>query len=225
LSRNPLYICRSPSSGRHVAALILARGGSKSIPLKNLALVGGRSLLTSSLSVVQRVDFSSVWVSTDHERILEEAGPVNVHWRSTESATDDASSVLGILDFVESHPEVDVIALVQCTSPFVRSRYLEQALEWVKRGRECVFSASRQNIRLCFNDIHSCVLYRSHSLRWFQEADGRVRPINFDIKKRPRRQDWSGEFVENGMFYFVERKLVKRGFLQSARYSVPSVSN
>ncbi|RZB39072.1 UPF0193 protein EVG1 -like, partial [Asbolus verrucosus] len=136
------YHCRNPLTGRHTAALILARGGSKGIPLKNLAKIGGRSLLNITLTTVLQVRFSSIWVSTDHGRILEEAGAVNVHWRSAKSATDDAPSILGIQDFIENHPEVDVVALIQCTSPFIKPLYLYQALQWVALGEKCVFSAT-----------------------------------------------------------------------------------
>jgi len=38
----------------HIAGLILARGGSKSIPLKNLALVGGKPLLVWALEAMIR---------------------------------------------------------------------------------------------------------------------------------------------------------------------------
>lgn len=68
--RNPFY----NRVDLHVSALILARGGSKSIPLKNLAKVGGVSLLETSLNEILKVnDFSSVWVSTDYIEIYKEA--------------------------------------------------------------------------------------------------------------------------------------------------------
>ena len=40
-------------------------------------------------------------------------------------------------------------------------------------------------------------------------------PLNFDPANRPRRQDWPGDLVENGMFYFARRELVlDHGVLQ-----------
>ena len=40
-------------------------------------------------------------------------------------------------------------------------------------------------------------------------------PLNFDPARRPRRQDWPGDLVENGMFYFARRELVlDHGVLQ-----------
>lgn len=46
----------------------------------------------------------------------------------------------------------------------------------------------------------------------------RVEAINFDPKMRPRRQDWSGELIETGMFYFMRRNLIEiHGVLQNDR--------
>ena len=42
-------------------------------------------------------------------------------------------------------------------------------------------------------------------------------PLNFQAESRPRRQDWAGEIVENGMFYFATRQLVLSGLLQGGR--------
>lgn len=49
------------------------------------------------------------------------------------------------------------------------------------------------------------------------EEDGYLRPINFNPYFRPRRQDWKGELIEDGMFYFIVRKLVTLGLLQNER--------
>lgn len=66
---------RNPFSKEvHLAALILARGGSKSIPLKNIALVGNKTLLERSLCAAKATrGFSSIWVSTDNRQIAEVA--------------------------------------------------------------------------------------------------------------------------------------------------------
>lgn len=42
-----------------------------------------------------------------------------------------------------------------------------------------------------------------------------LKPINFDPVNRPRRQDWDGEFLETGMFYFAIKSLIKRGVFQT----------
>lgn len=66
--RNPLL-----SQGKHIALLILARGGSKGIPLKNLAKINDKTLLEITLNEVKLIQgISSVWVSTDHPNIAKE---------------------------------------------------------------------------------------------------------------------------------------------------------
>ena len=35
--------------------------------------------------------------------------------------------------------------------------------------------------------------------------DNKGRPINYNYKKRPRRQDWEGYLVENGAFYITTK--------------------
>ena len=37
-----------------------------------------------------------------------------------------------------------------------------------------------------------------------------TKALNFDPENRPRRQDWKGDLVENGMLYFAKRHLVQK---------------
>lgn len=46
------------------------------------------------------------------------------------------------------------------------------------------------------------------------DVGGIIKAINFDPEHRPRRQDWSGELVENGAFYFATVDLLQRGLIQ-----------
>ena len=107
----------------HVAGLILARGGSEGIPLKNLAPLGGRPLLEWALGAMLNFGgFDSLWVSTDHAAIATCATSLGslVFARSPRFATATSPSIEAVNEFLHSHPEVDVVALVQCTSPFLR---------------------------------------------------------------------------------------------------------
>ena len=56
-----------------VVAVVPARGGSVGIPRKNLALVGGRSLLRRAIEAAQSADVDRVVVSTDDQEIASEA--------------------------------------------------------------------------------------------------------------------------------------------------------
>lgn len=192
------------SKEHHVAALILARGGSKGIPQKNLAKINGTTLLKRSLMTIHEFGrFSSVWVSTDGAHIAKEASMsgAEVHWRSPESATDTAPSIVGVQEFCSLHQEVDVVALIQCTSPFLKASFLAEAYsKMMYGGYDSVFSVTRE-----------------YKLRWKELPGGGVEPLNFNPKRRPRRQDWKGELLENGMFYFATKNLISYGLLQGGR--------
>ena len=42
-------------------------------------------------------------------------------------------------------------------------------------------------------------------------------PLNINPAKRPRRQDWPGELVENGAYYFCSRQLLDTGTNQGGK--------
>lgn len=131
-----------------LTALILARGGSKSIPLKNLAKIDGVSLLGRALRIINNSNgFDGVWVSTDHQSIADEATffGANVHWRHESTARDESTSLEAVQEFLKGHPDVQNIALIQCTSVFIRKKYLEKAVELFRQSRDvdCVFAVTR----------------------------------------------------------------------------------
>uniref|UniRef100_A0A182W3I7 N-acylneuraminate cytidylyltransferase n=1 Tax=Anopheles minimus TaxID=112268 RepID=A0A182W3I7_9DIPT len=186
-----------------IAALVLARGGSKGIPLKNIVEIQpNQTLLARALDTIQHSDvFSSIWVSTDHEQIAAEASRhgAEVFARSTMHAQDHSTSLEATREFLDSHPEIEHFALIQCTSPLLRADYLVQAAQQI---RSCIDNAM---------GMPSCTfsVVRSYKLRWWEDAkSGLLRAINFDPMARPRRQDWQGELVETGMFYFSDRRLI-----------------
>jgi N-acylneuraminate cytidylyltransferase len=103
--------------------------------------------------------------------------------------------------YVISFAEVDVVALIQCTSPFLKASFLAEAYsKMMDGGYDSVFSVTRD-----------------YKLRWKELPDGGVEPLNFNPKRRPRRQDWDGELLENGMFYFATKNLINYGLLQGGR--------
>jgi N-acylneuraminate cytidylyltransferase len=76
-----------------VATVIFARGGSRGIPGKNLALIGGQSLLAHAITQGFDAGASEVYVSTDSEEIASEAlehGATVPFVRPSELAADRA---------------------------------------------------------------------------------------------------------------------------------------
>lgn len=142
-------------------AIIPARGGSKRIPGKNLAMVGGRSLVERALDAAWGADCAAV-VSSDDAQILDHARPqyaeergveYYMHRRLPEHATDDAQlepvidDVLASIDRVgaETHGiGIDHIVLLQPTSPFRTAAHVAEALRILREtGCDSVVSVTR----------------------------------------------------------------------------------
>jgi CMP-N-acetylneuraminic acid synthetase len=179
-------------------AFIPLRGGSKSIPQKNIKLLAGKSLafwVTEAALAAPSID--KVFVSTDSEEIREVMEQLNhekleVIDRSAETATDTASTELAMLEFAENH-EFEDIVLIQATSPFLQSEHLEAALEQY-HSQQCdsLFAAVRQK-----------------QFIWKDTKQG-AEPLHYDPLHRPRRNEHKGVLVETGAFYITSRaKLVE----------------
>ncbi|XP_072922210.1 N-acylneuraminate cytidylyltransferase A-like isoform X1 [Hemitrygon akajei] len=206
----PAAAVTSPAGKRHFAALVLARGGSRGIRLKNIRLLAGRPLLAWVLKAAEHSgQFDSIWVSTDHDEIEKVARKygAQVHRRSAEVSTDTASSLDTIREFLQHHkdPEmhIDVIGNIQCTSPCLLPCHLTEVVKMMKEKE--------------YDSVFSVV--RRHQFRWLevQAADKVTQPLNLNPAKRPRRQDWKGELCENGSFYFATTGLLNKGYIQGGK--------
>lgn len=170
-------------------AIIPLRGGSQSIPRKNIKPLAGRPLCDWAIrAALDSGVFGAVWVSTDDEEIGAVAGRcgARVHWRAAETATAQASSESALLDFAGAQPAFSVLALVQATSPLTTPDDFRAA-----RDR---FEAQQADSLV--------TVARQHRFRWSPSGEA----LNYDPAHRPRRQDWDGELFENGAFYFTRKE-------------------
>ncbi len=182
-------------------AFIPVRGGSKSIPLKNIKELHGRPLIywtVIAASDCRAID--KVFVATDSEEIKKcvegfcaedpkRFAKVSVIGRSAESATDTASTESAMIEFAKSH-RFDNIVLVQATSPLLTSADLDNGFN--------VFAAPQ-------TDSVISVVPQKRFI-WTVDNDGNARPQNYDVYNRPRRQDFEEYYVENGAFYITSRR-------------------
>lgn len=72
-AQNSFSVSNLASGNGEIAILILARGGSKGVRLKNLQSVGRLSLLTRAIHLAKIAGLEDVTVSTDHPAIALEA--------------------------------------------------------------------------------------------------------------------------------------------------------
>ena len=182
-------------------ALIPVRGGSKSIPLKNIKEIAGKPLVYWTVQAAQNTpEIDKIYVSTDHERIKEivEAfsfSKVEVIERGKETATDTASTESVMIEFAQKYL-FDTIVLIQATSPLLKSNDLSKGIKLFKQpDTDSVLSVVKQKRFI-----------------WEMNGEGYAEAKNYKVNERPRRQEFDGFFVENGAFYITSRE----SLLQSA---------
>jgi len=115
-----------------VTALIPARGGSKGIPRKNLALVAGRPLLAWTIDAGLGSRFvSRTIVSTEDEEIAAAARSLGAEAlaRPPELAADGTPMRDVIVHALEELGSPDVLVLLQPTSPLRRAQHVDEAVE------------------------------------------------------------------------------------------------
>lgn len=180
-------------------AYIPVRGGSKSIPLKNIKLFCGKPLVYWTIKACSECqDIEVVYVATDSEKIKHTINEfcfdnVVVIGRSAESASDSASTESAMLEFAEKF-DFDNIVLVQATSPLLTAEDLSEGFK----------TFNLDNI----DSVLSVVPQKRFI--WELNIDGIASPTNYDYTKRPRRQEYDAYYVENGAFYITSRKQLLR---------------
>ena len=117
--------------------IIPARGGSKSIPKKNIKPFRGKPLIAwSILTALELADSESVIVTTDSEEIADVARQFGIsapHIRPAELATDTASTRDVLLDAMAEAErrgvDYDCVVLLQPTSPLRTAADVRAALD------------------------------------------------------------------------------------------------
>jgi len=139
--------------GLGVLAVVPARGGSKGIPLKNLRLVGDRSLVAHVACVVREIiSIDAAILSTDDVQIAEEGerhGLEVPFMRPAQLSDDDAGSMEvwrhAWLQTEAIHGRTyDVSVLLEPTSPLRRASDVERTIQaLLESDADCAFTVSR----------------------------------------------------------------------------------
>lgn len=170
-------------------AFIPVRGGSKSIPLKNIKLFCEKPLVCWNIEALENcVEVDEIIVATDSDEIWNIVEKQNykkttLYRRSAENACDTASTESVMLEYIHyaNLNEDNIFILVQATSPLTETIHFSEALQKFLKEE--------------YDSLLTCV----RSYRFFWNADGTS--MNYDYMNRPRRQNFEGMLMENGAFY------------------------
>jgi CMP-N-acetylneuraminic acid synthetase len=181
-----------------VLGLVPARGGSTRVPRKNLAVLGGRTLVRRALETAVAADcFETVALSSNDDEILAEAEglPVVPLRRPTELATERARAREFAQHAFEELGEFDALAIVQCTSPFTAPEDVRGAVALLERsGAESVVTVSVADA--------AC-----HPLKLKRLVGDRLEPYLEDDRLTPSH-DLDRLWVRNGSVYVFRGDVV-----------------
>ena len=173
-----------------IVSIILARGGSKGIPNKNIISLNGKPLISYVIKVSKKSKINETWVSTDSEEIKKVAKSYGAKVIDRpKTISEDFSKSEEALKHFSENVNFDILVFIQPTSPLLKESDVNKGIAMItnkNNNYDSVFSA-----------------YKEHWLpRWSKD----IKPINWNIKSRPMRQEIEEEYVENGAFYITTKE-------------------
>jgi len=196
-------------NSQKVIAFIPVRGGSKSIPLKNIKIFCGKPLVCWNIEALEACDIvDEVIVATDSDDIWmtvenRQYAKTSLYRRSAENACDTASTESVMLEYINYArlSKDNIFMLVQATSPLTETDHFTKALQMYSMGE--------------YDSILTCV----RNYRFFWNEDGTS--MNYDYMNRPRRQNFNGMLMENGAFYInTVENILKSGNRLSGKIGI-----
>ena len=178
--------------------IIPARGGSKRFPGKNLAQIGGRTLVQRALdSALESGLFARIMLSSDDANILAQAtpypSPVQPLPRRAELALDTTKALELVCQIVNDHPgDFGFVALLLPTAPLRTARHLVEGMNLLEETPEA-------------DGVVSLTTYEFPPQLSVTLDNGAITPV-FDpcplITGNTRSQDQGVIYRPNGAFYF-----------------------
>lgn len=184
-------------------ALILARGGSKGIPRKNIKIIAGKPLIAWSIEAALASKLcNAVVVSTEDEEIASVArswGAQVPFIRPSVLAQDDTPSLDPVLHALDQLSTFDAVLLLQPTSPLRTAEDIDTCLDLAQaRHASSVVSVSEA-------DQHPLWMYSLGS-------DERLHllPIDQGASVATRRQDLPPVYSLNGAIYYAHANWLRQ---------------
>jgi len=184
----------------NIVAIILARGGSKGVPQKNIIDFCGKPLLSWTIEHCLSGSVDMVCVSSDTDEILaigEKYGACSIK-RPEEISGDEATSESGwlhALEVIESdNGKVDWVLAPQVTSPLRTPDDIIRGIEFARSGK--------------YDSLFSCSI--AEDLYIWEDRTGNLESVNYDWQNRKRRQDIPKQYIENGSFYLFRPEVLRK---------------
>ena len=192
---------------------ILARGGSKGIPKKNIRILGDKPLIAHTIeSTLDSGLFEHVIVSTDDEEIAKISKQYGAkvpfmrpkYLASDTSAVDDVV-IHGIKELYLEGYEFDIISIRDCTVPFIDKNDMKGTIDLLLNSDcDAAFTAIRAHPNPYFGMFEL-------------NSKGYLGPSKISQKPLIRRQDAPIVYLLNGFYAHYVKKLLETGKMFSSK--------
>jgi CMP-N-acetylneuraminic acid synthetase len=144
--------------------IIPARGGSKRIPMKNMQMLGDKTLLGRIITAAFESEvFRDVVVTTDDQNIMEEAYNYEAigYWRDDSLASDDVRAEVAAQDALKQYleagnPVPPYVCVSMATAPFTKPETFRHGVMMMRvTAAEAVATVTEVPGRLLFSDAKS----------------------------------------------------------------------
>lgn len=188
-----------------ILGVIPARGGSRTVPRKNLQRIAGRPLIAYAIGAALKSKLlDRVIVSTEDEEIAKVArkyGAEVPFMRPKELARDNVSLIPVIqhaMRYLENVGwKADVIVSIQPTSPLIEATDIDLAIDkLVKTGCDSVVSV--------------CRIVHGHPYRALKLNGDRVVPFVKKGQRYLQKQDLPPFYIFNGALFVRRRKVLEK---------------
>lgn len=190
--------------------LIVARGGSKGIPGKNIRELDGRPLIAHAAEAAREAArLSRIVLSTDSPEIADIAEDLGIEvpfLRPAELARD-ATPTLPVVQhalqaLLQAGARYDAVCLLQPTHPLRTAALIDRCVEKLRTsGADSVFTVTPVP-----HSFHPNWVYLSDEEGRLEIATGGREPV-------PRRQELPPAFAREGSVYVTRAEVIRRGSL------------
>jgi CMP-N,N'-diacetyllegionaminic acid synthase len=196
---------------KKIVSLILARGGSKGLPDKNVRSLEGKPLITWTIeAALLAVCINRVIISTDSTEIADIAkrAGAEVPFMRPENLASDESLAIDTLIYtvdrinseIRNHKKqerlIEEVVLLQPTSPFRNNDDIDNAIK-IFRDMDA-------------DSVISCCA-APHPVQWYKyiDEDGVLRHLMPDGNSSNNRQSIRQSYLPNGAIYIFKYSLLK----------------
>ena len=177
-----------------ILGVIVARGGSKGVPNKNIRSLNGRPLIYWTIKEALLSKYISRTVlSSDSDEIIHLAKSLGCEVpfkRNSDLALDNTASIDVVLDAIDRCPGYDWVILLQPTSPFRKAYHIDAAIE----------KTAQYQAKSC-----ASVVTVKENPHWMFKIDNELKLKKIiDDEVYSRRQDLPKIFKLNGAIYLSE---------------------